>query len=75
MNATTFKNGLKLVLQSRGFEVEGKSLRRDQSDVSVLVSFEKGFESQWFITVGFWLNALGRLVTTTRRADPSLLSA
>ena len=63
MNTQTFKKGLSQILIGLGFKTVGKSLRRDQSDVSILVSFEKGFENQWFITVGFWLHGLATLTT------------
>jgi hypothetical protein len=63
MNAANFKKGLSQVFLGLGCKTVGKSLRRDQSDVSVLVSFEKGFGDQWYITFGFWLNALGVLAT------------
>jgi hypothetical protein len=63
MNTSTFKKGLSQTFLGLGFKVVGKSLRRDQSDVSILVSFEKGFQNQWFITVGFWLHILGALAT------------
>jgi hypothetical protein len=63
MNAATFKKGLSQALLGLGFKTAGRSLRSDQTDVSILVSFEKGFANQWFITVGFWLQALGPVAT------------
>jgi len=44
MNAATYKRGLSQAFLGLGFKSVGKSLRKDQSDVSVLVSFEKGFK-------------------------------
>ena len=63
MNAAIFKKGLSRALLGLGFKTVGKSLRRDQSDVSILVSFQKGFGGQWYINIGFWLYALGALAT------------
>ena len=62
MNAFAFKAAIRRVLQDLGFRDLGKLLRRDQSGVSVLVAFEKGFEKQWFLSVGFWLHALGQVI-------------
>lgn len=59
MNALAFKKGLERVLLSIGFERTGKSLHRVGSGAATMVTFEKGFGSQWFINVGFWLYALG----------------
>jgi hypothetical protein len=58
MNASTFKKDLERMLLGFGFRRDGKSLRRDQSGVSVLVSFDKGFGKQW---LGFWLLGLDEL--------------
>jgi hypothetical protein len=63
MNAANFKKGLSQVFLGLGCKTVGKSLRRDQSDVSILVSFQKGFGDQWYINIGFWLHALGALAT------------
>jgi hypothetical protein len=63
MNSANFKKGLSQALLGLGFKKVGKSLRKDQSDVSILVSFQKGFGAQWFINIGFWLHALGVLAT------------
>src|SRR5262245_61714625 len=63
MNAANFKKGLSQALLGLGFKKVGKSLRRDQSDVSVLVSFAKAFGDQWYIAIGLWLHALGALAT------------
>lgn len=62
MNASTFKKGLVEVLTSNGFVRFGKSLRRDDKNVTILISFENGFGQQWFINVGFWLIEIGDLV-------------
>lgn len=62
MDASRFKKGLERVLTSKGFARHGKSLRREGQKVETLISFEKGFGSQWFINVGFWLTELGDAV-------------
>jgi Domain of unknown function (DUF4304) len=63
MNAVAFRKGLSQTLLGLGFKAVGKSLRRDQSDVSVLVSFQRGFGDQCYIVIGFWLHSLGVLAT------------
>ncbi|MDQ2639655.1 MAG: hypothetical protein M3Y79_03610 [Pseudomonadota bacterium] len=63
MNSIQLKKGLSEVFESMGFESRGRSLHKQQSSVSTLVAFEKGFGMQWHISVGFWLHSLGVLAT------------
>jgi hypothetical protein len=62
MKTTAFKRGLENAFLATGFRRAGKSLRRDSSEVAVIVEFEKGFGDQWFINAGFWIHSLGEPV-------------
>lgn len=59
MTDNEFKKGLENAFLKVGFARSGKVLRRDGDRISTLIGFEKGFGDQWFISVGFWLHALG----------------
>lgn len=59
MKATAFKRGLEDAFVAMGFRRSGRSLRRDASEVTVIVGVEKGFGDQWFVNVGFWIHSLG----------------
>jgi hypothetical protein len=59
MTTSSFRKGLERAWLAAGFHRAGKSYRRDGSTAATLLSAEKGFGSQWFISVGFWLMGLG----------------
>lgn len=59
MQPNEFRKGIGEVLARHGFaEIHG-GWTRSGADVSTLVGFEKGFGSQWYVSVGFWLQNLG----------------
>lgn len=59
MTASSFRSELERAWTDVGFRRAGRSYRRDGPGVVTLVAIEKGFGDQRFISVGFWLDALG----------------
>jgi hypothetical protein len=59
MQPQKFRKGIGEVLASHGFAKIHDGWTRSGADVSTLVGFEKGFGSQWYVSVGFWLQKLG----------------
>jgi hypothetical protein len=56
---TSFKENLFQALRQHGFAPSGQLMRFFGDDVVTLVEVQKGFGSQWFVNVGFWLRRLG----------------
>jgi hypothetical protein len=63
MASSAFRQGIFAVLKKQGFQKTGPSMRREQERVTVLVGADKGLGKQWYLYVGFWLEALGQLDT------------
>ena len=58
VNSRTLKAGLRRALLAAGFVAEGDLFVRQGTGVSTLVGLQKGFGKQWFLNVGFHLDAL-----------------
>jgi hypothetical protein len=56
-----FKANLFRALRQHGFAPSGQLMRFFEDDIVTLVEAQKGFGSQWFVNVGFWLRRLGTL--------------
>lgn len=59
MTGLKFKKHLEIHLLKLGFIRHGKNSKRETDSASILIGIQKGFGSQWFINVGFWLPSLG----------------
>jgi len=62
MTLAQLKKSLERVLSPMGYKPTGKILCSTSGDVSILIAVEKGFGSQHFINVGFWLHRLSEEV-------------
>jgi Domain of unknown function (DUF4304) len=58
MKPTEFKKGIGQVLLTHGYKKYGACYKKTSESVTVLVSFQKVFQSQWFLNVGIWLHGL-----------------
>ncbi|MEO5326528.1 hypothetical protein PV773_24760 [Mesorhizobium sp. CC13] len=59
MKQRRFRKSIEDSLLSVGFVKAGEVLRLDGEEISTLIGFGKGFGNQWFVSVGFWIHALG----------------
>ena len=57
---SSFKESVERVWSTIGFVAIGNACSRRHADLATLIAVERGFGSQYLISIGFWIRALGR---------------
>jgi len=59
MTSNALRKSVTHAFIARGFSPIDRVLFRTGDGVTMVVGFDRGFEHQWYISIGFWLHGLG----------------